>query len=215
MLVLLLTLAFCAIYFFAVIRWTRHLAVWLRLLFRSFLLSLLCPTFVVQADGAAFAPMIVYLTFYLSDLSFNKIKGIILQILCVWGILYGLWSGTIGICRPHSDNPFRVRYVKLAALICSLPSWILGTGLILYRFWIDGQHWPYLDQLAIPCIICTVFSMAAMTMFLISMNDYSVPRSDILLFFFSAFPIFLALFIWCLLWFLIIFGGYKFNDVDF
>jgi hypothetical protein len=213
MFVLLPLLAFSATYCFAVFRWTRHLPVWLRLLIRSFLLCLLCPTFVVQEDGAAFAPIIVYLTFYLCDLRPDEIEEILFQILCVWGVVYGLWLATIAIGRPHSDDPVRMRYVKLAAMICSLPSWILGAGFILYRIWIDGRHWPYLDQFAIPCIICAVCSMAAMTMFLICMNDYFVPRSDILLFSFSAFPICLAMFLGCLLWFCMTFGDTTMEDV--
>jgi len=212
MLVLLLLFAFGAIYCFAVFRWTRYLPAWLRLLIRSFLLCLLCPTFVVQEDGAAFAPMIVYLTVYFGDLKPDDIEGMLFQILCVWGLLYGLWLATIGICRPHSDNPVRMRNVRLAATICSLPSWILGVGFILYRVWIDGQHWPYLGQFAIPCLICAVCSMASMTMFLISMSDYTVPRSHILLFLWSAFPIGFAMFIGCLLWFCMTFGDTTMAD---
>jgi hypothetical protein len=213
MYVLLLLLALSAIYCFAVFRWTRHLPVWLRLLTQSFLLCLLCPTFVVQEDGAAFAPTIVYLSFYLGDLKPDQIEELIFQILFVWGVVYGLWLATIGICRPHSEDPVRLHYVKLAALICSLPSWVLGACFILYRVCLDGRHWPYLGQFAIPCMICFVCSMAAMTMFLISMNDRFDPRSDILLFSFSAFPICLAMFLVCLLWFYMTFGDTTMEDI--
>jgi hypothetical protein len=85
MYVLQLLLALSATYCFAVFRWTRHLPAWLRLLTRLFLLCLLCPTFVVQEDGAVFAPTIVYLSFYLGDLKLDQIEGLIFQILCVWG----------------------------------------------------------------------------------------------------------------------------------
>jgi hypothetical protein len=213
MLILLLLLAISATYCFAVFRWTRQLPVWLRRLTRSFLLSLFFPFLVVQADYSEFVPRTIFYTCYWGDVNLSAIKELAFQTLGLWGLVYGLWLAVAGICGPHADESVRMRHLKLAAVICSCPSWILGLCFVLYRFGIDGRHWPYLDQFAVPCLVCVICSLAAMTMFLISMSDFVVPRSDILLFLWSAFPICLATGLGCLLWFFVTFGNKTMEDI--
>ena len=211
--VLLLIVAFNVVYCFAVWRWTQPLPSWARPLTRSLLLCLLCPSLIVRADGTAFVPLIVQLTFHFGSLKPDELKELASQFLSVWLLVYGFWMATIELCRLPSQDPVKMRRLNLVALFCSWPSWILIAGFIIYRFWIDGHRWPYLDLFAIPCLICAVGSLVAMTIFLISMSEYSALRSSIPMFLWSAFPLCLAFLAGCLLCFLITFGDLSVEDL--
>ena len=202
----LILLAFNVTCYFVVFRWTRTSSTWARRLILSGLLAMLCPPFVVQTDAAPFIPTILFLVLEWAGLKSEEIRALFIQSLSVWGATYFLWSAFAVICGPHSETPDKTRRVKLVATICSLPSWVLMVDLVLYRVWIDGKYWPHPDLLAAPLLICALCSMAAMTMFLISMDGYSIPRTDILVFLWSAFPVLFGLFLVCLFWLFAIFG---------
>ena len=186
--VILLSLALSAVYCFAAWHCTRQLPAMRRRLVQSLLLSLLCPSFVAQEDGFGFEPLLFYLLFGLGGLKPNEIEGLFLQILVVWSVVFGLWLAAIGLLSEHSDDPAKMNRIKLTAVICSLPPWVLVTGFSVYRFWLDGQDWPIVDFMLAPCGLCVVSSMASVTMFLISMSPQSVHWSDIFWIFWSIIP---------------------------
>src|SRR5579863_10251681 len=81
----------------------------------------------------------------------------------------------------------------------------LGCSGGLYR--IRNPHF-----LLLPCCLCAVLSMAAITLFLGSMNDYLVSCSDMVWVLWSAFPLCLAMFLGFALGFFITFGNLRLDD---
>lgn len=199
--VFVLIVVFSLVYGVVAWRWTRNLPGWLRPLTRALLLSLLFPGFVAPEDGAAFVPMIVRLTCQFGSLKPDDFKEIVIQFLCVWVVVYGLWLALASFGRIPAHDPVKMRRLELVAVVFSWPSWILTTGFIVYRFWIDGGPWPYQDLFTIPCVICVICSLVAMTIFLITMSEYAVRRSSFVWLFWSALPMCLALLIGCFLCF--------------
>jgi hypothetical protein len=133
-------------------------------------------------------------------MEFHEIGGLMLQILVVWFVVFSLWMALAGMGSLNLDNPVKKRRVKLAALIFSVPSWILIVGLVLYRVWIDGSSWPPFNMSAILCCFCVVLSIVSQTMFLISMNDYAVRRLEIVSIVWAALPLLFIMFLGSALW---------------
>jgi hypothetical protein len=213
MLLLLLFLTLSAVYCFAVLRWTRRLPVGWRRLVRTMLLCFLFPALVVQGEYSVLVPRTFFYSLYWGDLNLYGIKRLLIQTSVLCGVVYGLWMAWIGLYRPQSGASIGLNRVKLAAIICALPSWVLVAGTMLYRFGLEGRHWPHFDLLGIPLLVCLVCSLAAMTLFLIAMSDYLVSRVHILLLVWSAFPVCLAMLLGGLLWFFITFGNTTMEDI--
>jgi hypothetical protein len=212
MIILLISSALSAVYCLAVWRGTRRLPIRRQRLVRSGLFGLLCPPLFLHDDSATFLPSILYVTFSPNHLKPDDCIHFVIQALIVWGAIYVLWMSIAGFCSPHSNDPVITQRVKLAAIICSAPSWVFIVELVLYRIWIDGKYWPSFGWLFIPFCICLICSLASMTLSLISMNDYSITHADIQLFVWSAFPVCLGIGLGCLLWFSITFGDASLYD---
>ena len=94
---ILILLAVSAAYCFAVLRLMRRLPIMLRLLIGTLLLVLLCPVLLVHEGGAAIAPIVYFLTFYLDDLKHDDITGLAFEISFVWGVANCILLIAVGI----------------------------------------------------------------------------------------------------------------------
>jgi hypothetical protein len=211
--IMLALLAGSGVYCFGVFRYTRHLPTWRRPLVRSLLLALLCPAFPGQFEALDFTPLIFCLIGGFPLLQPEHMNALVCQALAVWGLVYGLSMAWVELPALQLDDQDNRRLVRWAAIMLSLPSWGLIAGAILFRIWLDGTAWPPTNWMFFASLVCAICSMGALTISLVFLGYYSTSRWEVVLVFWSGFPLLLGALSVCWLFFRLTIGDLSWTDL--